>query len=263
MLFGGLLVVGGPLVGPDLLQAEEPGSFRMHYLLVSVPLAYQVAAVSQGGVVEGRVTFQGEAPKPRRSLITKDKEVCDPRGERHKYSEALLVKDGNVKDAVVTLEGIPSGKPFPRPAEGYRLIQKECAFRPHLQVVPAGAELVVLNEDPPVKHESHGRLEGQSVFKFSQDPVITRRSIAKLDKPGVVEVTCDIHGWMSGYVVVAGHPYSAVTGEDGTFRIDQIPPGTYRLTVWHESLKTKEQTITVPPGGSARAAVVYSAADQK
>ncbi|HMA18165.1 MAG TPA: carboxypeptidase-like regulatory domain-containing protein, partial [Thermoanaerobaculia bacterium] len=58
--------------------------------------------------------------------------------------------------------------------------------------------------------------------------------------------------WMRAFVVASDTPWSAVTGEDGSFTLDGVPPGTYRLEIWHEYLGRSQQTVTVPPSGEAR-----------
>jgi len=78
--------------------------------------------------------------------------------------------------------------------------------------------------------------------------------IHKFPKPEVmVPVKCNIHGWMHAYIGVLDHPYFTVTGEDGKFTIANLPPGTYTLAVWTQTLGTQQQTITVPARGSAKA----------
>ena len=72
-----------------------------------------------------------------------------------------------------------------------------------------------------------------------------------------IRVKCDAHPWMSAWIVAAGHPYYAVTGENGAFRLDQVPPGTYQLEAWHETLGKLEQTVTVAGKQATRAAFAF------
>jgi uncharacterized protein (DUF2141 family) len=68
-----------------------------------------------------------------------------------------------------------------------------------------------------------------------------------ISRPGLVEVECDAHDWMKGYLYVMDHPYSAVTGEDGAFSIADIPPGEYEVEVWHEAFGTQEHKVAIAP----------------
>ena len=70
-----------------------------------------------------------------------------------------------------------------------------------------------------------------------------------------MRVDCDLHSWMTAWVVVAAHPYYAVTKADGEFSFENLPPGSYRLQVWHETLGTVPKEVTVPDKGSAEISV--------
>ncbi len=64
-----------------------------------------------------------------------------------------------------------------------------------------------------------------------------------------IRVGCDVHKWMSGWIVVAKHPYYAVTGQDGAFRLEGVPAGNYTVEIWHEKLGKQQAEVTVTPGG--------------
>ena len=64
----------------------------------------------------------------------------------------------------------------------------------------------------------------------------------------VIRIKCDIHFWMSGYIHVLRHPFYSLTGDSGTFTINDIPPGTYQLEAWHETLEAQTQEVTVEAG---------------
>ena len=72
------------------------------------------------------------------------------------------------------------------------------------------------------------------------------------DKPGIIEVGCEVHEFMSGIILVSENPYHAVVSEDGTFTIEGVPPGDYTLTVWHVEHRPLERSVTVTDGGTAR-----------
>ncbi|MCZ6916612.1 MAG: prealbumin-like fold domain-containing protein [Gemmatimonadetes bacterium] len=70
-------------------------------------------------------------------------------------------------------------------------------------------------------------------------------------------VKCDIHGWMSGVLAVFDHPFFAVTGDDGTFSLDGLPPGDYVVEAWHEILGTQVHTVSVTADGMSEIAVAF------
>src|SRR3989454_4937039 len=135
-----------------------------------------------------------------------------------------------------------------------------CRFVPRVQVVTRGQSVRVRSSDP-VLHNTHPVLVAEpevSIANFAlavpgRPMDLTRRLAAALPARGeaLVRLGCDVHPWMRGWLVVLDHPYAAVTGADGRFLIDGVPPGAYTVAVWHEVLGRAEQPVTVPPAGSA------------
>jgi hypothetical protein len=124
--------------------------------------------------------------------------------------------------------------------------QIHCIFLPHVVGIVAGQEIEFRNSDP-VSHNIRGtptrNLGFNSVFASKMS------SKTKLETPEIgIPLKCDIHFWMSGYVHVLPHPFFAITGDDGSFVISGVPPGSYTLFTWHESLKSQTQAITVKAG---------------
>lgn len=223
-----------------------------------------VPAIAGAASVTGRVVFRGEVPALPAIPVAQDHAAC---GEAVP-TEALAVAPGSrgVKGAVVFLEGLARPADAPPPAE-VTLENRRCRFVPHVLAVSVGTELAIVNADP-VLHNLRAWGEGRrAVFNVVQPTQgqVTRRTIKR---PGVATLTCDTHTHMLGYLLAFEHPYFAVTGEDGSFRIDDVPPGTYRLSMWHEGwtvLKRDEhgrptydaphlavREVTVPPPGAAR-----------
>jgi hypothetical protein len=109
-----------------------------------------------------------------------------------------------------------------------------------------GQEVELRNSDP-VSHNIRGTPTRNQAF----NNVFTAKMATKtkFDSAEIgIPLKCDIHFWMSGYVHVSQHPFFAITGDDGSFIIPDVPPGTYTLLAWHESLKPQTQPITVQAG---------------
>ena len=119
------------------------------------------------------------------------------------------------------------------------LDQKGCVYVPHVQVVRAGTQLVVLNSDP-VEHNLHAFKNTELVeqFNFGTPPGARKPDVpeARLKSPAKYIVKCDIHPWMNATVHATAHPYYAVTGKDGRFTLENVPPGTWTLVCWHEGM---------------------------
>jgi len=214
--------------------------------------AYVPGTVADAGRVGGRVVFQGTARPARPIQVTKDSAVC---GAVAHTDESLVVgPDGGVRYAVVSIGPIARGKPWPA-AAGPSLDQHSCWFIPHVQVIPAGATLDVVNSDG-ILHNIHTYPKNNPPANMAQ-PKFKKTLQLPFQAPDVVKVNCDVHSWMSAWIVVAAHPYYAVTDGHGGFSLEGVPPGTYTLRAWHETLGTREQPITVAPGGAAEATITF------
>ena len=109
---------------------------------------------------------------------------------------------------------------------------------PHVTVGFTGNDFVLRNDDP-VLHTGHiySYIRGKTMFNIAL-PEKGSEISKTLTKPGVMELNCDCHPWMKGFVYVFDHPYVTITDENGRFVIDDIPPGVYTIEAWHESLGT-------------------------
>lgn len=190
-------------------------------------LAYDVAPVSGGGTIKGKVTFNGAVPT-RTVIPTKDENVC---GGPRKEPLVHLSADKGVQDAVVSLQGIAKGKSWPATGKTPTIDNKGCIFLPRLQVMQAG-KMSVLNSDP-VLHNTHGFYDKRTAFNLAL-PNLGQSIEVELQRPGTVRIECDSHGWMLGWVHVVDNPYYALTDEAGGFEIKDVPPGKYALVANQE-----------------------------
>ena len=200
--------------------------------------AYQAADVKDGGSISGTVKFKGTAPTPKKLDISKDKEVCD---KTPKTDTTLDVNNGNVVYAVITITDIQKGKKIE--TKKVTLDQKGCEYHPHVLAFPAGSTVEILNPDG-ILHNVHSYSKVNSPFNQAQ-PKFKKTLEVKIDKPEVIEVKCDVHGWMHGWLVSTENPYFAVTDNSGSFKLTDVPAGTYNVEVWHEKLGKSSQKVTV------------------
>lgn len=200
--------------------------------------AYREGTVTNGAAIVGEARYAGSPPGPFVIWVKKNADVF---GEKLPDERLIVSRAGGIKNVLITLEGIKEGKPWPnhRP----RLANKGGRFVPHLQVAGTGAQLEVVNEDP-VLHNTHAYLNGRTLFNTAQ-PIEGQVIRKPLKRSGLVELVCDAHEWMNGWIAVLDHPYFAVTGEDGSYAIPDIPPGAYTLTAWHEKLGPQQLQVTV------------------
>ena len=212
--------------------------------LSSAAVAYDEARVANGGTISGRVSFLGRPPSQRQVTVTVNPAVCGTKREDDAFQ---VSKDGGVRDVVVHLLAVAAGKPWATEAQPV-LDQKGCHYLPHVQVVRQHAKLQVKSSDP-ILHNVHSFLNGASVINLALPPRPGLVLQQTLDKPGGMQLKCDVHSFMRGGLFVADNPYYALTRTDGTYEIAGVPPGKYTIATWHEVAGSVSEPIEVGPNG--------------
>lgn len=218
---GGKARLSGLLVAALALGPTTPAS------------AYEVTTVADGGRLAGVVKFVGTPPKLEPLPVNKNRDVC---GDQ-KPSEALVLgPERGVKGSVILVEGVARGK---KPSGEVIVDNSKCVFVSHVTALMAGERARVRNSDP-ILHNTHGFRGKPTVFNLALPNKDQMIDITKrLTKPGVVRVLCDAHPHMAAWLIIHDSPYVTVTDERGAFRIDALPPGTYKVTMWHEGFRAK------------------------
>ena len=209
---------------------------------------YTVVEVANGGTIKGKVTFASR-PEIWTVEYNKDQEQCKHESfptERVIFDEQTL----GVANCVVYLADITKGKDWEgefAKGEDERvalLDQIECRYVPHVQVMRPMSQLQIKNSDP-AEHNVHAYYRDFKTTQFNQmtgaNSFWPEIGAAYLEKAGTYIMKCDVHAWMSGYVLVLPNPYFAVTKKDGVFELSNVPPGKYVLLCWHEGMKEVPQ----------------------
>lgn len=150
--------------------------------------------------------------------------------------------------AVVYLETAPRGA-FEQ-TEGGRAVmdQRNETFVPHVLAVTTGTVVEFPNSDR-IYHNVFSLSKARS-FDLGRYAVGRSKSI-RFDRPGIVRVFCDIHSHMSAFILVFSHPFFSMTGADGSYRIENVPPGSYNVVAWHEGTASEARPVIVADGGIA------------
>ncbi len=198
-----------------------------------------------GGDLTGTVLYTGAPPERPKLPVTIDQYIC---GKEKEPEDLVLGPKGGVHNAVVWIENAPAGAKWPAQEGKIEMDQKGCVFVPRVLVVPVGGTVDFLNSDR-LLHNLHSVSKENPEFNRTQPR--NRTIPITFTKPEVVTITCDLHSWMKSWVVVAEHPFYAVTDASGAFRIPNVPPGKYRVRMWQESLGQTTRDVTVGPQGGA------------
>ncbi len=222
--------------------------FLLLLLSSSLP-AYETVDVTVAGTIVGTVKLQGKAPVRKKIKVTRNKEVC---GKETKLTESLMVgSNGGIKNAVLYLSGINKGKKF-EVSSPLQIDQRGCQFRPHISIIPAGKSFDLINSDG-ILHNFRTNSTKNPILNKAQ-PKFKKKLKIKINKPEIIRANCDVHEWMNAWLVVAEHPYYALTDGSGAFKITAVPPGTYTIQLWHETLGQQTLKIAVKAGEQTKAA---------
>jgi plastocyanin len=158
---------------------------------------------------------------------------------------------GVAGESVVYVDAI-QGKTFPAPTQQPVMDQKGLMFQPHIMVVQQGTTVEFLNSDSVAHNVFWISIGGNKKLGHNLGtwPKGEKRSF-KFDTSGVVPMFCNVHPEMSAYIVVVPTPYFATSDQAGSYKIENVPDGSYTVTAWHEGAKT--QSKPVPVSGDAKA----------
>jgi hypothetical protein len=214
--------------------------------------AYETAAVREGALVKGAVTFKGTSPEPKAFELRRypDRVFCgalsDGDGQRL-LKEVNVGAEGGLRDVVVAIEGVQNGKPFTFVEA--QVEANVCQFLPFVTVVSDKRQVTVSNRDP-VSHD----IQGYAYDHAGVDIILHRPSVKATGTTDTVHLVkgrkvftmqCGMHPYMQNWGYAVDNPYYAVTSLDGMFAIGDVPPGSYMIRAWHPRLGLLEREVTV------------------
>lgn len=197
------------------------------------------------GTVTATVKFDGTPPPAEMITITGDKNCVAKNGAPQIAGESIVVGDDrSLQNVFVYVKDGLGHFSYPMPTTPVVLNQDKCRYTPRVLGVRVGQPLQVHNSDPLLHNVRSNAVINQA---FNKSTPIEGMSFEHTFSTTEVMVPfkCDVHGWMSAYVGVLDHPYFGTTGKDGKVVLPNLPPGTYTIEAWHESLGTKTQQITI------------------
>ena len=234
--------------------------------------AYEEVQVQDGGSLRGTVTLSGQIPRPKGyNLVTfPDPVYCGriSNGTGWRLLQAFRVgREGAFQDVVVLIEGIDKGKRFEMTTPRIEAI--DCQFKPFTTVVRSKHTVEVLNMDPVMHdiqayetsdlgprvlfnvplpmnplHPKEVSMAAQYHKHLAGEPMRQQVNMTKGRRVFVMQ--CGFHAYMESWGLAVDNPYYALTDSTGRFEINDIPPGTYQVTVWHPQIGgAKEYQVTI------------------
>jgi plastocyanin len=210
----------------------------------AAPPAPTVNPVSSetAGSVTGAIRLDG-TPPPADAVQMNSDPYCVENGGAP-TPEFAVGSNGMLQNVFVYVKDGLGDLKFPVPETPKVLDQKGCVYQPHVFGLQVGQNLEILNSDSTL-HNVHAIPESNREFNRAQSLAGIKHTHVFSTREVMVPFKCNVHNWMTAYVGVLDHPFHAVTGTDGTFRLDGLPPGTYTIEAWHEKLGTQTQTVTI------------------
>ena len=249
------------------------------WLGAGAAIAYEEIEVKDGGTLTGAVTLVGEVPKPKGYNLTTlpDPIYCGRISDGHGWrllQPFMVGEKGAFGQVVVLLEDIEKGKAFVE-SKAPKIEAMDCRFLPFTNVVRDHHDVVVVNMDPAmhdIQAYETSHLGPRVLFNVPL-PISTRypnqagmsahvtkhyegmpitQTVRMTKGRRIFTMQCGFHAYMESWALVVDHPYYAISGKDGRFEIGNIPPGAYKVTIWHPYVReTYEQNVTIKPKGKA------------
>lgn len=222
-------------------------------LVASIAVLAALSGCSTGsGSLSVVVTFDGEPIPARTALpVNVDIATCSDRV----FDENIIVDSNTrgLKNVVVRLEGRWEGQ---LPKTNIVISNEACLFVPHVAVTTKGSSLKITNEDP-IFHTTTATFFGKTYFEISLVAGEAPPPPRSMSQAGLIELTCNLHAWMKGYIYVHDNPFIALSNETGKLILENIPPGTYDLESWHEGLGKKRHEVEIVGGKETTLKISY------
>jgi hypothetical protein len=223
---------------------------KLNHRCLAVAALFASLQLVSAGDITGKITLKG-TPPPEKDL------PLDPTcGKIHPTKKTRLYvvgKGGELADTFVYLkEGVKAGAPASDKA--LLVDQVGCEYQPYVAGAMVNQKITVRNSDP-VLHNVHvmPANPGNKESNMAQLPKSKDLDFTFSTEEIFLKFKCDVHPWMFSYVSIMKHPYFAVSGTDGTFKIANVPPGKYTIEAKHRKAGSQTIEIEVPATGSKEA----------
>ena len=220
------------------------------------------ACAAENGVITGTVRLKGNAPATPKAFPAFDLDVC---GERARATQVLLLGTNRTVQGAIVYLGAVNGRAKQTNGAEAVLDQRDCEFVPRIQIARSGAPLILKNSDPVlhvVRIDALSSTNGPTTLLAEATPYAgfeKKYQLANFREPTLLKASCgNGHDWMAAYIAVMPHPWAAITDENGSFVLRDVPAGTYKLYAWHEVLGTLTREVKVAGGRSVAVEIEFT-----
>ncbi len=216
-------------------------------------------AGAAGGTITGKIKFTGTAPR-NPAIDMSEEAACKAKYTTTPTEENVVAGPANALANVFIYvsAGVPAGQTFTAPTSPVVLDQNGCRYHPHVFGVMVGQNIEIKNSDP-LLHNIKAIAKKNRPFNVSQPNAGMTKTVTFAAPEVMVNLECNVHGWMHAYVGVRPDPFYAVSGPDGSFSIKGLPPGTYTIEAWHEKFGTQTATVTIAGTETKTANITFAA----
>lgn len=215
-----------------------------------------VSAGWSAGIVSGKVTVEGQPSKPKTINMSVEPNCARMYSTPPTTEDVIIGQGGALKNVVVYISAGPPEGTAP-PSQPVTITQKGCRFTPHVVAAQVNQELQVLNHDS-IMHNVHPFPNINREWNKAQ-PAGAPPLSESFAREEIMPVRCNIHAWMRSYFVVLKTSHFSVTGEDGAFTLNSLPPGKYTITAWHETYGRQTQEVAITGNESIPINFVFKA----
>jgi plastocyanin len=220
--------------------------------------AAEPVAIADPATIQGVINFAG-TPAAEQPIDMSEEPTCADKHAEPVTPRTVVAEGGKLANVFVRItEGLPDGTGGSAPAEPVHVDQEGCIYIPHVVGVMLGQGVTFENSDG-ILHNVRASPANNRPINISQPTNMMSPEQNFSAEEVMIPVQCDVHGWMQMYIGVVDNPYFAVSGEDGTFTIANLPAGTYTVETWHEKYGTQTQQVTVAANETAQVTFDYNA----
>jgi plastocyanin len=221
------------------------------------PVAATPVDAATAGTIAVAVRYSGAVPQPQ-AINMSSTPGCAQLHQEPVYDRAVAVNGDHLANVIVWIDKGLEGWVLAPPSKPLVFDQKGCVYQPRVGAAMVGQPVEFLNSDSEA-HNVHGRPSVVSSWNFMMSRAGSQRTLY-FDKPEVgIAIGCDIHPWMKAFLCVVPNPYFGVSDDDGRVVLASVPPGSYTLSSWHETLGRQDRPVTLAPKGEVAVEVAYAA----